>query len=223
MGRKNKFLDIKNIKLSFDNKDLEIMILRNLSLTVKEGDFVAITGASGSGKTSLLRTICGLEHPKEGEIILDHSIMFNKEISVPTEKRNIGLVIQEKVLFPHMNTRQNIEFGISKRNDKNELSNEIMEKLKIQKLSEKYPYQLSGGESQRVALARSIVMKPKLLLLDEPFSGLDTELKTKIYPEIKSILDENKITCLMVTHDLTEVKALADKLFNLESGKLVEI
>ena len=223
MDRTNKFLDIKNIKLSFDNKDLEIMILRNLSLAVKEGDFVAITGASGSGKTSLLRTICGLENPKEGEIILDHSIMFNKEISVPTEKRNIGLVIQEKVLFPHMNTRQNIEFGISKRNDKNELSNEIMEKLKIQKLSEKYPYQLSGGESQRVALARSIVMKPKLLLLDEPFSGLDTELKTKIYPEIKSILDENKITCLMVTHDLTEVKALADKLFNLESGKLVEI
>tara|TARA_B100000073_G_scaffold19589_1_gene15583 strand:+ start:511 stop:1182 length:672 start_codon:yes stop_codon:yes gene_type:complete len=223
MDRTNKFLDIKNIKLSFDNKDLEIMILRNLSLTVKEGDFVAITGASGSGKTSLLRTICGLENPKEGEIILDHSIMFNKEISVPTEKRNIGLVIQEKVLFPHMNTRQNIEFGISKRNDKNELSNEIMEKLKIQKLSEKYPYQLSGGESQRVAIARSIVMKPKLLLLDEPFSGLDTELKTKIYPEIKSILDENKITCLMVTHDLTEVKALADKLFNLESGKLVEI
>ena len=223
MDRTNKFLDIKNIKLSFDNKDLEIMILRNLSLTVKEGDFVAITGASGSGKTSLLRTICGLENPKEGEIILDHSIMFNKEISVPTEKRNIGLVIQEKVLFPHMNTRQNIEFGISKRNDKNELSNEIMEKLKIEKLSEKYPYQLSGGESQRVALARSIVMKPKLLLLDEPFSGLDTELKTKIYPEIKSILDEDKITCLMVTHDLTEVKALADKLFNLESGKLVEI
>tara|TARA_Y100000022_G_scaffold131368_1_gene113994 strand:- start:269 stop:940 length:672 start_codon:yes stop_codon:yes gene_type:complete len=223
MDRTNKFLDIKNIKLSFDNKDLEIMILRNLSLTVKEGDFVAITGASGSGKTSLLRTICGLENPKEGEIILDHSIMFNKEISVPTEKRNIGLVIQEKVLFPHMNTRQNIEFGISKRNDKNELSNEIMEKLKIQKLSEKYPYQLSGGESQRVAIARSIVMKPKLLLLDEPFSGLDTELKTKIYPEIKSILDEDKITCLMVTHDLTEVKALADKLFNLESGKLVEI
>ena len=223
MGRTNKFLDIKNINLSFDNKDLEIMILRNLSLTVKEGDFVAITGASGSGKTSLLRVICGLESPKEGEIILDHSIIFNKEISIPTEKRNIGLVSQEKVLFPHMNTRKNIEFGISKRKDKNELSNEIMEKLKIQKLSEKYPYQLSGGESQRVALARSIVMKPKLLLLDEPFSGLDTKLKTKIYPEIKSILNDNKITCLMVTHDLTEVKALADKLFNLESGKLVEI
>ena len=223
MDRTNKFLDVKNIHLSFDNKDLEIIILRNLNLKVKEGDFVAITGASGSGKTSLLRAICGLETPNEGEIILDNSIIFNKEVSIPTEKRNIGLVIQEKVLFPHLNTRQNIEFGISKSKNRSELSSDIMKKLKIQKLSEKYPHQLSGGESQRVALARSIVMKPKLLLLDEPFSGLDTELKTKIYPEIKSILDENKITCLMVTHDLTEVKALADKLFNLESGKLVEI
>tara|TARA_Y100000768_G_scaffold384097_1_gene367487 strand:- start:648 stop:1319 length:672 start_codon:yes stop_codon:yes gene_type:complete len=223
MDRTNKFLDVKNIHLSFDNKDLEIIILRNLNLKVKEGDFVAITGASGSGKTSLLRAICGLETPNEGQIILDNSIIFNKEVSIPTEKRNIGLVIQEKVLFPHMNTRQNIEFGISKSKNRSELSSDIMKKLKIQKLSEKYPHQLSGGESQRVALARSIVMKPKLLLLDEPFSGLDTELKTTIYPVIKTILEENNITCLMVTHDLEEVKALADKLLKLESGKLLEI
>ena len=223
MDRTNKFLDVKNIHLSFDNKDLEIIILRNLNLKVKEGDFVAITGASGSGKTSLLRAICGLETPNEGQIILDNSIIFNKEVSIPTEKRNIGLVIQEKVLFPHMNTRQNIEFGISKNKNRSELSSDIMKKLKIQKLSEKYPHQLSGGESQRVALARSIVMRPKLLLLDEPFSGLDTELKTTIYPAIKTILEENNITCLMVTHDLEEVKALADKLLKLESGKLLEI
>ena len=122
-----------------------------------------------------------------------------------------------------MNTRQNIEFGISKSKNRSELSSDIMKKLKIQKLSEKYPHQLSGGESQRVALARSIVMRPKLLLLDEPFSGLDTELKTTIYPAIKTILEENNITCLMVTHDLEEVKALADKLLKLESGKLLEI
>ena len=90
MDRTNKFLDVKNIHLSFDNKDLEIIILRNLNLKVKEGDFVAITGASGSGKTSLLRAICGLETPNEGQIILDNSIIFNKEVSIPTEKRNIG-------------------------------------------------------------------------------------------------------------------------------------
>ena len=170
-----------------------------------------------------MRVICGLESPNQGEIILDNSLLSNKEIFIPTEKRNIGLVIQEKVLFPHLNARQNIEFGISSKTDKQNLSNEIMEKLNIKQLAEKYPHELSGGESQRVALARSIVMKPKLLMLDEPFTGLDKDLKMKIYPEIKSILQASKITALMVTHDLNEVKALADKCFNLESGKLVEI
>ena len=214
-----EFLKVKNVNLSFNNNE----ILKELNLTIDQGNFVAITGASGSGKTSLLRVICGLESPNQGEIILDNSLLLNKEIFIPTEKRNIGLVIQEKVLFPHLNARQNIEFGISSKTDKQNLSNEIMEKLNINQLAEKYPHELSGGESQRVALARSIVMKPKLLMLDEPFTGLDKDLKMKIYPEIKSILQASKITALMVTHDLNEVKALADKCFNLESGKLVEI
>ena len=218
-----EFLKVKNIDLSFDNKNLKIRILKGLNLIVDKGNFVAITGASGSGKTSLLRVICGLESPNDGEIILGDVPLFNKEICVPTEKRNIGLVVQEKVLFPHLNTRKNIEFGISSKTDKQNRSNKIMEKLNIQQLAEKYPHELSGGESQRVALARSIVMKPKLLMLDEPFTGLDKELKIKIYPEIKSILQESKITSLMVTHNLNEVKALADKCFNLESGKLTEI
>tara|TARA_B110000008_G_scaffold151397_1_gene152720 strand:- start:654 stop:1304 length:651 start_codon:yes stop_codon:yes gene_type:complete len=214
-----EFLKVKNVNLSFNNNE----ILKELNLIIDQGNFVAITGASGSGKTSLLRVICGLESPNQGEIILDNSLLLNKEIFIPTEKRNIGLVIQEKVLFPHLNARQNIEFGISSKTDKQNLSNEIMEKLNIKQLAEKYPHELSGGESQRVALARSIVMKPKLLMLDEPFTGLDKDLKMKIYPEIKSILQASKITALMVTHDLNEVKALADKCFNLESGKLVEI
>ena len=214
-----EFLKVKNVNLSFNNNE----ILKELNLTIDQGNFVAITGASGSGKTSLLRVICGLESPNQGEIILDNSLLLNKEIFIPTEKINIGLVIQEKVLFPHLNARQNIEFGISSKTDKQNLSNEIMEKLNIKQLAEKYPHELSGGESQRVALARSIVMKPKLLMLDEPFTGLDKDLKMKIYPKIKSILQASKITALMVTHDLNEVKALADKCFNLESGKLVEI
>ena len=98
-----------------------------------------------------------------------------------------------------------------------------MKRLNIQSLANKYPHELSGGESQRVALGRSIVMKPKLLMMDEPFTGLDKKLKVKIYPEIQSILNDSKITALMVTHDLNEVKALADKCFNLESGKLTEL
>ena len=213
------FLKVKNIDLSFGKEK----ILNGLNLEIEKGSVVAITGESGSGKTSLLRVICGLESPSNGEIVLDTQTLFNDKISVPTEKRNIGLVIQEKVLFPHLDVRKNIEFGISKKNSKEDLSNEIMEKLNISDLAKKYPHELSGGESQRVALGRSIIMSPKVLMLDEPFTGLDKKLKTKIYPVIKSILQDNKITSLMVTHDLKEVRALADKCFNLQSGKLVEV
>ena len=213
------FLSLQNISLDLDNKE----ILKGLNLQVDKGEFIAITGASGSGKTSLLRIICGLESPKEGEILLDNMIIFNKGISVPTEKRNIGLVIQEKVLFPHLTARKNIEFGLSKSSSNESHVDEILHHLNITKLANKFPHELSGGESQRVALARSIVMKPKLLLLDEPFTGLDAELKSNIYPEIQSILKNNMITSLMVTHDLNEVKALSDKCFNLDSGKLIEI
>ena len=213
------FLSLQNISLDLDNKE----ILKGLNLQVDKGEFIAITGASGAGKTSLLRIICGLESPKEGEILLDNMIIFNKGISVPTEKRNIGLVIQEKVLFPHLTARKNIEFGLSKNSPNESHVDEILHHLNITKLANKFPHELSGGESQRVALARSIVMKPKLLLLDEPFTGLDTELKSNIYPEIQSILKNNMITSLMVTHDLNEVKALSDKCFNLDSGILIEI
>ena len=213
------FLSLQNISLDLDNKE----ILKGLNLQVDKGEFIAITGSSGAGKTSLLRIICGLESPKEGEILLDNMVIFNKGISVPTEKRNIGLVIQEKVLFPHLTARKNIEFGLSKNSSNESHVDEILHHLNITKLANKFPHELSGGESQRVALARSIVMKPKLLLLDEPFTGLDTELKSNIYPEIQSILKNNMITSLMVTHDLNEVKALSDKCFNLDSGRLIEI
>ena len=213
------FLKLKNINLTFGKEK----ILDGLNLCINKGQFIAITGVSGSGKTSLLRIICGLEKPNDGEVHLDNNILLNDKISIPTEKRNIGLVIQEKVLFPHLNVKKNIEFGISTKNNKQDISKDIMEKLNILDLAKKYPHELSGGESQRVALGRSIVMKPKVLMFDEPFTGLDKELKIKIYPIIKSILLKNEITAIMVTHDLNEVKALADQCYNLKKGKLIEI
>ena len=213
------FLKLKNINLTFGKEK----ILDELNLSINKGQFIAITGVSGSGKTSLLRIICGLEKPNDGEVHLDNNILLNDKISIPTEKRNIGLVIQEKVLFPHLNVKKNIEFGISTKNNKQDISKDMMEKLNILDLAKKYPHELSGGESQRVALGRSIVMKPKVLMFDEPFTGLDKELKIKIYPTIKSILLKNEITAIMVTHDLNEVKALADQCYNLKNGKLIEI
>ena len=213
------FLKLKNINLTFGKEK----ILDGLNLSINKGQFIAITGVSGSGKTSLLRIICGLEKPNDGEVHLDNNILLNDKISIPTEKRNIGLVIQEKVLFPHLNVKKNIEFGISTQNNKQDISKDMMEKLNILDLAKKYPHELSGGESQRVALGRSIVMKPKVLMFDEPFTGLDKQLKIKIYPTIKSILLKNEITAIMVTHDLNEVKALADQCYNLKNGKLIEI
>ena len=213
------FLKLKNINLTFGKEK----ILDGLNLSINKGQFIAITGVSGSGKTSLLRIICGLEKPNDGEVHLDNNILLNDKISIPTEKRNIGLVIQEKVLFPHLNVKKNIEFGISTQNNKQDISKDMMKKLNILDLAKKYPHELSGGESQRVALGRSIVMKPKVLMFDEPFTGLDKELKIKIYPIIKSILLKNEITAIMVTHDLNEVKALADQCYNLKNGKLIEI
>ena len=213
------FLKLKNINLTFGKEK----ILDGLNLSINKGQFIAITGVSGSGKTSLLRIICGLEKSNDGEVHLDNNILLNDKISIPTEKRNIGLVIQEKVLFPHLNVKKNIEFGISTKNNKQDISKDIMEKLNILDLAKKYPHELSGGESQRVALGRSIVMKPKVLMFDEPFTGLDKELKIKIYPTIKSILLKNEITAIMVTHDLNEVKALADQCYTLKNGKLIEI
>ena len=213
------FLKLKNINLTFGKEK----ILDGLNLSINKGQFIAITGVSGSGKTSLLRIICGLEKPNDGEVHLDNNILLNDKISIPTEKRNIGLVIQEKVLFPHLNVKKNIEFGISTKNNKQDISKDMMEKLNILDLAKKYPHELSGGESQRVALGRSIVMKPKVLMFDEPFTGLDKQLKIKIYPTIKSILLKNEITAIMVTHDLNEVKALADQCYNLKNGKLIEI
>ena len=121
------FLKLKNINLTFGKEK----ILDGLNLSINKGQFIAITGVSGSGKTSLLRIICGLEKPNDGEVHLDNNILLNDKISIPTEKRNIGLVIQEKVLFPHLNVKKNIEFGISTQNNKQDISKDMMEKLNI--------------------------------------------------------------------------------------------
>ena len=130
---------------------------------------------------------------------------------VPPENRKIGLVVQEKALFPHMSVKDNIIFGIRKEKNKNKVVSDLLEILKITSLSEKFPHEISGGEQQRVALARSIAPAPKLLMLDEPFSALDQSLKSELYSEITKVLSEKQITILLVTHDVDEAKILTDR------------
>ena len=148
---------------------------------------MCIRDSSGCGKSTLLRLIAGLEKPKSGEIIKKTEVMTNHTIFIPPEKRNVGLVVQEKALFPHLSVYENICFGIQRKRDKKKIVFDLLELLKIDNLKNKYPHEISGGEQQRVALARSLAPTPDLLMLDEPFSALDEELKKTLYEEVSAV------------------------------------
>lgn len=213
---KENLLKLKQICFEIDSN----IILKDINLKIDEGNFVSIIGKSGSGKTSLLKIISGLKKQTKGTIILNNTILSDDDTFVEPESRNLGLVVQEKVLFPHLNVQSNVEFGIPKEDNKREKAVEMLNKFHISSLMEKYPHEISGGEAQRVALARTLVTKPKVLLLDEPFSGLDQSLKDGIYPDIKKILKDNNMTTIMVSHDLDEVNSLSNKIYELKNGTL---
>ncbi len=211
------FLKIKDLTFSHEEGS---QILNNVNLDIDMGDFISILGPSGSGKTTLLRLIAGLDIQDSGSIIIDDKIIANKEVMTPPEKRNVGLVVQDKALFPHLNVTKNIMFGIRDLKNKEQLTSEIMELFKIDKHKDKYPHELSGGEQQRVALARALAPEPNLLLLDEPFDGLDKKLKSELHNEVKKIVKSKKITVIMVSHDQDEATLLSDRVLEIRDGKI---
>ena len=212
-----KFLKIKDLTFSHEEGS---QILNNANLDIGMGDFISILGPSGSGKTTLLRLIAGLDIQDSGSIIIENKIIADKEVMIPPEKRNVGLVVQDKALFPHLNVTKNIMFGIRDLKNKEQLTSDIMKLFKINKHKDKYPHELSGGEQQRVALARALAPKPKLLLLDEPFDGLDKKLKSELHNEVKKIVKSKKITVIMVSHDQDEAALLSDKVLEIKDGKI---
>lgn len=199
-------LKIENLYFSYNGKE----IIKDFSLTLQKGDICGLLGANGSGKTTLLRIISGLEIPKSGTIIIDGNITNSKDIFMPPEKRNIGLVFQDYGLFPHLNVEKNIAFGLHpfKKEKKKEIIETMLELIRMKDLRKYYPYQLSGGQQQRVALARSLSPSPQLILLDEPFSNLDVILKSSIREDIKNIIETMGITCILSTHDEEDVKLI---------------
>ena len=213
---KKNLLNLKGVYFEVNSN----LVLKDINLDIDEGSFVSIIGKSGSGKTTLLKIISGLKKQTKGTIILNDKILSNDDIFVEPEDRKLGLVVQEKVLFPHLNVQANVEFGIASDDKKNEKCIEMLKKFHISDLIDKYPHEISGGEAQRVALARTLVTKPSVLLLDEPFNGLDQGLKDEIYPDIKRILKENKMTTIMVSHDLNEVKSLSNNIYELDNATL---
>ena len=212
-----EFLKITNLNYKIENKT----ILKNLNLSIAEGEFVAVMGPSGCGKTSLLRIISGLAKQTSGVISVNNQILADENNFIEPEARDLGLVVQEKVLFPHLNVKNNIMFGVKTK--AMDSVNKIVDQFKIIKLLDHYPHQLSGGEAQRVALTRTLVTAPKLLLLDEPFNGLDEKLKKDIYPDLQELLKQNNTTTIMVSHNTEEVQELSDRSYQLTHKNLQEL
>lgn len=209
-------LKVENLSLSF--KDQEV--LKNINLSLDLGERVSILGDSGSGKSSLLRCIAGFENINKGKISLKNQIVSSETFMLPIEKRGVGMVVQEKALFPHLTVKKNILFGIESNSNKNEIVSELAELFKIEKLLDKLPGQISGGEQQRVAFARSLAPSPSLLMLDEPFSALDDKLKKELYYELDKIFEKQELSILLVTHDREEAQILTSKSLKLSQGLL---
>ena len=209
-------LNIENLSLSFKDQD----ILKNINLSLDLGERVSILGESGSGKSSLLRCIAGFENINNGKISLKNEIVSSETFLLPTEKRGVGMVVQEKALFPHLTVKKNILFGIESNSNKNEIVSELAELFKIEKLLDKLPGQISGGEQQRVAFARSLAPSPSLLMLDEPFSALDDKLKQELYYELDKIFEKQELSILLVTHDRKEAQILTSRSLKLSQGSL---
>ncbi|MDO8637119.1 MAG: ABC transporter ATP-binding protein, partial [Dehalococcoidia bacterium] len=202
-------VSIKGVHKSFGNN----MVISNLSLEVRQGEFLSLLGPSGCGKTTILRLIAGFERPDAGEIYVAGQLVAGDAAWQPPEKRGVGMVFQDYALFPHLTVAQNIAFGLHrfKSDARQRRVQEVMDLVGLSGLGNRYPYELSGGQQQRVALARALAPGPQLVLLDEPFSNLDTDLRAQIRPEVERILREAKTTAIFVTHDQEEAMAMGDR------------
>lgn len=200
-------------KLSFSYSKKREKIIEQCSFTVEQGEIVGILGPSGSGKSTLLRLIAGLELPASGKITICGNTVVSDEAVLPPERRGVGMVFQDYALFPHLTVAKNIEFGLHKlsKNDRVKRRTEMIELIQLNGLENRYPHELSGGQQQRVALARALAPKPNILLMDEPFSNLDTELKQTIRTDLRNILKKANMTCMLVTHDQEDVEKICDR------------
>ena len=197
--------------------------LRDLDLDVAQGSRTAVVGPSGSGKTTLLRLIAGFEAPDTGEILLDGQTIANAEAGVPAHRRNIGLVMQEGALFPHLTVAENIRFGIRDQRDGDARVRQLLDLVELDRsMADRQPHQLSGGQQQRVALARALARQPLLMLLDEPFSALDTGLRDQLRAATAAILAATGVATMLVTHDREEAMGFADQLVVLREGRLAQ-
>ena len=211
-------LEIKNLNHSYAK---ELATITDFSFSLKKGEIVSILGESGSGKTTLLRIIAGLEQPTSGEVIINERVVSNKDSVLPPEKRNLGLVVEDRALFPHLNVEKNVMFGIYKAQAKESLALEYLSLFKVEHLGKKFPHEISAGEQQRVAFARALITNPDILMLDEPFGALDKRLKSELHAETKRIFREKELSVLLVTHDEDEAEYFGDRIIEFKEGQII--
>ena len=199
-------------------------VLRDFSLTLQRGDIACLLGPSGCGKTTALRCIAGFEPLTGGEIALNGEIVSRVGFTLAPERRRIGMVFQDYALFPHLTVGENVAFGLrsAPRRERMARVSELLATVGLDRVGEKYPHELSGGQQQRVALARALAPKPDLLLMDEPFSNLDVDLRERLSHEVREILKAQNATAILVTHDQHEAFALADDVGIMHDGVIVQ-
>lgn len=216
----NAALIIRDVSLTYD----KTAVIKNLSMTLKPQELGCLLGPSGCGKSTLLRAIAGFQSLNSGEIWLDDQLLASTTQTMPPEARGVGMVFQDIALFPHLSVAENIEFGLTgwPESSRRARVSELLQLIGLPGLESRYPHELSGGQQQRVALARAMAPKPNLLLLDEPFSGLDTELRSRLASEVRTILKSDGICSLLVTHDQREAFDFADRIAVIHDGHICQ-
>lgn len=211
-------LDIENLSLSYD----DYKVLNQVSFSIQPGDIGCILGPSGCGKTTVLRSIAGFESVLNGRILIDQVEVSSSHYCIAPEKRNIGMIFQDFALFPHLSVADNIRFGLKSWSSKQQQARvqELLAIIGMLAYGHAYPHQLSGGQQQRVALARAMAPQPRLLLMDEPFSSMDVDLREQLAREVRNILKQENITAILVTHDQHEAFAIADNICVMSEGRI---
>ena len=214
-------IECLNLTKHFGN----VPAVEDISFTLEPGEIMSILGPSGCGKTTLLRLIAGFETPDRGEIRIQGRLASGGSTHVPPDQRNVGVVFQEYALFPHMTVAKNISFGLQRlsKQEKQERLSAVIELVRLTGLEDRYPYELSGGQQQRVALARTLAPRPVTVLLDEPFSNLDSAMRREMRQEVESILRGHNMATIFVTHDRVEAFATSDRVGVIREGHLDQL
>ncbi|MDO8789122.1 MAG: ABC transporter ATP-binding protein, partial [Sulfuritalea sp.] len=211
-------LDVDHVSHAYGQQ----AVVRDLSFDLAQGEIACLLGSSGCGKTTMLRLIAGFEMPSAGSIRLNGVTIASEKTQVPAEARRIGMVFQDYALFPHLSIADNIGFGLGKESApaRRRRIDEMLELIGLAQHGERYPHELSGGQQQRVALARALAPQPHLLLLDEPFSNLDVELRERLSLEVRDILKRAGMAAILVTHDQNEAFAVSDMVGIMREGRI---